>query len=75
MSTTDTENKSDPNQPVRLGLGTLILIALIVLIFGGRGGGKKEQIENLQSDVQALAGEVRELRELIERESIEERGE
>lgn len=43
------------SQTVSLGCGTLILIALIVLIFG-RGG-----TEQLESEVRALKGDVAQL--------------
>lgn len=60
-------------QRVSLGCGTLILIALIVLIFGGRGTGDLErearglraEVGELRKAVDAAAGEVRALRERL----------
>lgn len=48
----------------QLGCGTLILIALIVLFFSGRG-----EVGNLTREVQELRAEVIELRGAIERHS------
>ena len=45
---------------VSLGCGTLILIALIVLIFGGRGTG------DLEREVSGLRSEVNELKRSVE---------
>ena len=46
-------------QEVSLGCGSLILIALIVLIFGRSGTGNLEsEVHNLQSNVQELRKEV-----------------
>ena len=50
---------SDSNQPVSLGCGTLILIALIVLIFSNANKDEEQQLRDLRSDVQALTEEVR----------------
>jgi len=47
-------------QQVSLGCGTLILIALIVLIFSGRGTG------DLEREVRALRSDVAELKKTIE---------
>jgi hypothetical protein len=47
-------------QEVSLGCGTLILIALIVMFFGGRGVG------DLQREMRRLQDEVRQLRTTIE---------
>jgi hypothetical protein len=47
-------------QEVSLGCGTLILIALIVLIFGRGGTG------NLEQEVRGLRSEVRELKRAVE---------
>ncbi len=52
-------------QEVSLGCGTLILIALIVLIFGGRG------TDDLQRDVRALRSEVGELRKSVDAQAAE----
>ena len=57
---------SDSNQPVSLGCGTLILIALIVLIFSNGNDDRERQIRDLRSDVQALTEEVSKLRKAIE---------
>lgn len=50
-------------QEVNLGCGTLILIALIVLIFG-RGGNS-----DLEREVKQLSGEIRELKVTMERQT------
>lgn len=47
-------------QEVSLGCGTLVFIAIIVLIFGGRGVG------NLESQVRSLRTEVGELKKAVE---------
>ena len=47
-------------QQVSLGCGTLILIALIVLIFSGRGTG------NLEREIQGLRSEVGKLKMVVE---------
>jgi hypothetical protein len=51
------------SQEVSLGCGTLILIALIVLIFSNRGSGK------LENEVQRLSAEVAQLKEMIAKQS------
>jgi hypothetical protein len=50
---------------VSLGCGTLILIALIVLIFSGRGTGDLEQ------EVRRLRSEVSDLKRSIDDQSIQ----
>lgn len=50
-------------QQVNLGCGTLILIALIVLIFSGRG--------DLEREVQGLRSEVGDLKKSIEAQTSE----
>jgi hypothetical protein len=52
-------------QQVSLGCGTLILIALIVLIFSGRGTG------DLEREVHGLRSEVGELKKSIEAQTSE----
>jgi uncharacterized protein YlxW (UPF0749 family) len=52
-------------QGVSLGCGTLILIALIVMIFSGRGD------RGLRGDVQALRAEVAELKKSVDAQSAE----
>jgi len=52
-------------QQVSLGCGTLILIALIVLIFSGHGTGDVER------EVHRLRSEVGELKKAIEAQTIE----
>ena len=49
------------SQKVGLGCGTLILIAIIVLIFGNAGS------EELSQDIQQLRQEVRQLSGSVER--------
>jgi len=47
------------SQQVSLGCGTLILIALIVLIFSGRGGDEvKREIQSLDSTVQQMKSAI-----------------
>jgi hypothetical protein len=53
------------SQQVSLGCGTLILIALIVLIFGGRGTG------DLAREVHGLRSEVGELKKSVEAQTAE----
>lgn len=62
---------SDSNQPVSLGCGTLILIALIVLIFSNANKDEEQQLRDLRSDVQALTEEVREMRKIIDVENAD----
>jgi Sec-independent protein translocase protein TatA len=52
-------------QQVSLGCGTLILIALIVLIFSGRGTG------DLEREVHGLRSEVGELKKSVEAQTAE----
>ena len=52
-------------QQASLGCGTLILIALIVLIFSGRGTG------DLEREVHGLRSEVRELKKSVEAQTAE----
>lgn len=60
---------SDSNQPVSLGCGTLILIALIVLIFSNANDDEERQIRELRSDVQALTEEIREMHAILDAEN------
>jgi hypothetical protein len=48
------------NEQVSLGCGTLILIALIVLFFSGRG------VDDLERQVHGLRADVAELKKVIE---------
>ena len=60
-------------QQASLGCGTLILIALIVLIFSGRGMGELErelrglrsEVVDLKKAVDAQAAEIRQLRDRL----------
>lgn len=52
-------------QGVSLGCGTLILIALIVMMFSGRGSG------DLKRDVRALRSEIAELKKSVDAQSAE----
>jgi Sec-independent protein translocase protein TatA len=54
-------------QQASLGCGTLILIALIVLIFSGRGTG------DLEREIHALKNEVRGLRNSVDGQTHEMR--
>ena len=49
-------DNSQNNQKASLGFGTLIIIALIVLIFGA--GPSKQQTDALRQDVRALEAAV-----------------
>lgn len=51
---------ANPNQAVSLGCGTLILIALIVLIFG-RGGD-----DELKKKIQTLTTEVKQMHQAVD---------
>ena len=53
------------SQKVSLGCGTLILIALIVLIFSGEG------VNDLEKEVQALRREVGELKQSVQAQTEE----
>lgn len=54
------ELKTDQTPKVQLGCGTLILIALIVLMFSGRGGTQKLQstIDELNAKVDRLEKKI-----------------
>jgi Sec-independent protein translocase protein TatA len=59
-------------QQVSLGIGTLILIALIVMIFGGGSGdltrevqGLRSEVGNLRKAVEAQSTEIRQLRDRL----------
>jgi hypothetical protein len=60
-------------QEVSLGCGTLVLIALIVLIFSGRGTGDVErevrrlrsEVSDLKKAVEAQSAEIRQLRDRL----------
>lgn len=58
---------SDDNrtQQVSLGCGTLILIALIVLIFSGRGSNE------LEREIRGLRSEIGELKQAVEAQTIQ----
>ena len=53
------------SQQVSLGCGTLILIALIVMIFTNRGG------DDLEREIQSLRGEIGELKQTVENQTDE----
>ena len=69
---------ASPNNKASLGCGTLILIALIVMIFGnakrGDGDQLKSQLASLQSDIADLKADVKNQSELLTKikESLEE---
>jgi hypothetical protein len=49
----------DTNQKVGLGCGTLILIALIVVIFGNAGSrGLEDEVKKLRQDVLSLQSQM-----------------
>jgi hypothetical protein len=64
----------DKNQKVSLGCGTLILIALIVIIFGNADSDKlrhdiqtlSNDVKSLQSSIQSQSRQIYELKEVIE---------
>ena len=56
----------DNRQTVSLGCGTLILIALIVMIFSNRRGELEREVRGLRWDVDELTSEVRALRESLQ---------
>ena len=56
----DSNNRT---QTVNLGCGTMILIALIVLIFGNRGR------DDVRRELQSLRTEVTELRQAVDAQS------
>lgn len=61
---------SDHQQKVSLGCGTLILIAIIVLIFsgGGKTSALQREIADLRNEVRNLGSEVRSLRLAFEQQ-------
>lgn len=62
----------DSQQQASLGCGTLILIALIVLIFGNAGNQEQtEEIRDLRRQVSSLEQMVEDLRKSVERQSGE----
>lgn len=52
---------ADSNNTANLGCGTLILIALIVLIFGNKNDQLTQEVKTLSKEVQQLTEEVRKL--------------
>ena len=62
-------------QQASLGCGTLILIALIVLIFSGRGTGDleremhslKNEVRGLRNSVDTQTHEIRQLRQRVDK--------
>lgn len=56
---------------VNLGIGTLVLIAMIVMIFGGGSGSKRElrelraEVAELRKSVEAQSEEIRRLGERL----------
>jgi hypothetical protein len=58
----------DKNQKTTLGCGTLILIALIVMIFGNISGNESaEEIKKLSKEVQTLQSTVSDQTQAIRR--------
>jgi hypothetical protein len=53
-----------------LGCGTLIFIALIVMIFGNQNDDLAREVRGLRADVQSLADEVGELRKQQDAEAL-----
>lgn len=64
---------SPPSQKASLGCGTLILIALIVMIFGNANRGNDAQlttqIQSLQSQINGLTSSVNSLKKNIQEQS------
>lgn len=62
-------NTDETHQKVSLGCGSLILIALIVLIFGGNSseGMMRMQMLEMKSEIQLLSNEIKELRKALEK--------
>ena len=58
-------NANPMQQQATLGCGSLILIALIVLIFG------KSNVNELEKEIKTLSGEVKVLRGTVESQSAE----
>lgn len=56
--------EDNKDQAVKLGCGTLILIALIVLLFSNRGQ------DDLKREIGSLRSEVHELRKSVEEQSV-----
>lgn len=53
---------SESSRTANLGCGTLILVALIVLIFGNKNDDLVREIQGLRTEVQQLSEEVRNLK-------------
>jgi Sec-independent protein translocase protein TatA len=71
-STSDSSLPANPprerpmkGQEVSLGCGTLILIAVIVMLFSGRGTG------DLEREVKALRSQVDEIKQAVDRQTSE----
>jgi Sec-independent protein translocase protein TatA len=67
-------------QQVSLGCGTLILIALIVMIFSGRGTddlerevhGLRSEVGELKKSVEAQTAEIKSLKQMLEKQPVAE---
>ena len=60
-------NSNDRGRSVSLGCGTLIIIALIVLIFSNNAPEKLDDgIQTLQQQVEAQSNELREIRRALQ---------
>lgn len=62
-------------QKVQLGCGTLILIALIVMIFSAHGhdadnvGALQSDLQNLQTEVRQLRGDLLDLKQAVKKQT------
>ena len=62
-------NTPETNQKVSLGCGTLILIAIIVLIFGGSSSQSttRTELREMKIEIQRLGNEIKVLRTALEK--------
>jgi hypothetical protein len=73
--------RDDRTQQASLGCGTLILIALIVMIFSNRGHGDLEsevrglrsQVSELKQSVEAQTAEIKLLREKLDKQGMKDK--
>ena len=65
LPTNPSRERPMKGQEVSLGCGTLILIAIIVMLFSGRGRGE------LEREIRALRSQVNEIKQAIDRQTNE----
>jgi|688.fasta_scaffold2324126_2 hypothetical protein len=65
-------NTPETTQKVSLGCGTLILIAVIVLIFGGSSSQSttRTELREMKIEIQRLGNEIKELRAALEKNRL-----